>query len=175
MIRVGGAATGSEPVVLTERLRLEALSSAHLETLFPVLDDPALHRFIGGEPRTAIGLARWIEHVGTQEPPGERWFNWVVCRLADDEVVGTVQATVEGDEAAIAWVIGTPFQGHGYAKEASLGMAGWLGSSGGVRSLRASIHPEHAASQAVARAVGLAPTDELDDGEIVWRGQVADR
>jgi RimJ/RimL family protein N-acetyltransferase len=156
--------------VETERLRLEPLSSDHVDALFPVLDDPALHGFIGGEPITALELAGWIERVGTQAPPDERWLNWVVCRRSDGEVVGTVQATVIGDEASIAWVVGTAFQGNGYAKEAATGVAGWLTSAVGVSRLRAAIHPDHAASQAVARSIGLAPTDEIVDGEIVWRG-----
>jgi hypothetical protein len=36
--------------------------------------------------------------------------------------------------------------------------------------LRAAIHPEHATSSAVARSIGLAPTTEVVDGEVVWRG-----
>lgn len=38
----------------------------------------------------------------------------------------------------------------------------------GVSRLRAHIHPEHEASMAVARSVGLAPTDALVDGETRW-------
>jgi RimJ/RimL family protein N-acetyltransferase len=166
----GGGDLGTEPIVMTERLRLEPLSDAHLDALFPVLDDSALHEFIGGEPQTELGLARWIDTVNRAAPEGERWLNWVVCRRVDGEVVGTVQATIVAGEASIAWVVGTPFQGNGYAKEAAAGMAGWLTSSGGVTGLRAAIHPDHEASQAVARWIGLRPTEEVDDGEIVWRG-----
>lgn len=41
----------------------------------------------------------------------------------------------------------------------------------GVRTVTAHIHPAHLASAAVARAAGLAPTDEWQDGEIRWRLQ----
>ncbi len=34
----------------------------------------------------------------------------------------------------------------------------------------AHIHPDHQASAAVARAVGLAPTSTLEDGELRWEG-----
>jgi RimJ/RimL family protein N-acetyltransferase len=34
----------------------------------------------------------------------------------------------------------------------------------------ANIHPDHGASAAVARHLGLAPTDEFDDGEVRWVG-----
>jgi RimJ/RimL family protein N-acetyltransferase len=144
--------------------------------LFRVLDDPGLHTFIGGQPRTRDELARWIGVVASGGPPdgAERWYNWVVRRRDDDEVVGTVQATVVGDEASIAWVTGSAFQGSGFAKEAAAAMVEWLRSLGGVTKLRAEIHPDHLASQAVARSLGLAPTDELDDGEIVWRDHPVD-
>lgn len=33
----------------------------------------------------------------------------------------------------------------------------------------AHIHPDHLASAAVARAAGLAPTAEMQDGEVRWR------
>jgi hypothetical protein len=39
--------------------------------------------------------------------------------------------------------------------------------------LRAAIHPDHVASAAVAHSIGLAPTSEVVDGEIVWRGMPA--
>jgi hypothetical protein len=43
-------------------------------------------------------------------------------------------------------------------------------ATSGVVWFRAEIHPEHEASAAVARSIGLAPTTEVVDGEVVWRG-----
>jgi RimJ/RimL family protein N-acetyltransferase len=150
---------------------LTPLGAGDVDALFPLLDDPGLHVFTGGAPRTREELARWVELVASGRSPdgAERWCNWVVRRLDDDAVVGTVQATIVGDEASIAWVIGTGFQGRGYAKEAAAGMATWLRTDAGVGRLRADIHPDHRASQAVARSLGLEPTQEIADGEVVWR------
>ena len=139
--------------------------------LFAVLDDPGLHGFTGGRPRTREELDDWIRFVaGGRSPSGEEtWWNWVI-RVADGSaVVGTAQATSHGHEATLAWVIGTPFQGRGYAKEAAAAVASWLTATAGILRLRATIHPEHEASAAVARSIGLEPTGERDDGEIVWR------
>ncbi|QWQ41927.1 GNAT family N-acetyltransferase [Streptomyces sp. YPW6] len=87
-------------------------------------------------------------------------------------IVGYVQATVRGPRAEIAWVIGTPWQGRGYAREAARGLAAHLASAGGVRELVAHIHPDHAASAGVAVAAGLGPTGEWEDGERRWAGNV---
>jgi len=43
----------------------------------------------------------------------------------------------------------------------------WLRHQG-VQTLIAHVHPQHEASKAVARAVGLAPTETLVDGEVRW-------
>ncbi|MCX3061294.1 GNAT family N-acetyltransferase [Streptomyces beihaiensis] len=71
--------------------------------------------------------------------------------------------------AEVAWVVGHPFQGRGYATEGALAMTRWLRGAG-VRGLRAHIHPGHDASARVARALGLAATPETVDGELVWAG-----
>lgn len=156
---------------VTPRLFLEDLAPSHLDELQVVLDDPALHVFTGGEPHTREELTRWIDIVvAGRSPDGrERWRNWVIRRRDDGRAVGTVQATVVGSEASIAWVLGTAFQGRGYATEAAGAMVAWLRAEAGVTRLRAAIHPDHLASQAVARSLGLRPTSEVIDGEIVWR------
>ncbi|MEU2149735.1 GNAT family N-acetyltransferase, partial [Streptomyces globisporus] len=87
-------------------------------------------------------------------------------------LAGYVQATVRGPRAEIAWVVGTPWQGRGYASEAAQGLAAHLVSAGGVRELVAHIHPDHAASAAVAVAAGLGPTGGWEDGERRWAGSV---
>ncbi len=111
--------------IRTPRLRLEPLTVRDTDALFPVLDDPALHTFTGGEPRTRAELEAWIAAVEPGRSPDgtQSWCNWVVVVVETGSVAGTVQATVEGDDASLAWVIGAAFQGHGYAKEAAAAIA----------------------------------------------------
>lgn len=120
---------------------------------------------------TRDALESWIAFVvpGRSPDGSEIWRNWVVRLRDDGGAIGTVQATIVGDEATLAWTVGTGWQGHGYAKEAVAAVALWVETSGVVW-LRAEIHPEHEASAAVARSIGLAPTTEIVDGEVVWRG-----
>jgi RimJ/RimL family protein N-acetyltransferase len=133
-----------------------------------------LHTFTGGAPMSRDALEKWIAFVEPGHSPdgGETWRNWVVRLRDDGRTIGTVQATIVGEEATLAWTIGSGFRGQGYAKEAAAAVSAWVATSGVVR-LRAAIHPDHAASARVARSIGLAPTTEVVDGEIVWRGMPA--
>jgi RimJ/RimL family protein N-acetyltransferase len=69
--------------------------------------------------------------------------------------------------AEVAWMVGTDHQGQGLAREAAVAMALWLRSQGATV-LVAHIHPDHAASTGVARALGLRPTDIVEDHETRW-------
>ncbi len=157
------------------RLELEPLRVEHAEEMAPVLDDPALHTFTGGEPGSVAELRSRYERqvVGRSADGSERWLNWIVRRREDGQVIGFVQATVADHDqqlqAEVAWVIGTAYQGHGYAREAAGVMVDWLRRSD-LGPIVAHIHPDHGASGAVARSLGLSPTDELVDGEVRWIG-----
>ncbi|MET0817500.1 MAG: GNAT family N-acetyltransferase [Solirubrobacteraceae bacterium] len=138
--------------------------------LAPLLADRGLHAFTGGEPDSPAELhARIARQVRGRSPDGrDVWMNWVLRDGA--EAVGTVQATIRPDGVAeVAWVVFTAFQGRGYAREAAIVLVEWLLASGRAEAVAAHIHPDHAASAAVARAAGLAPTGERHDGEVVWR------
>ena len=155
-----------------QRVRLEPLRIEHADELMPVLNDSMLHTYTGGEPADLAQLrARYRRQLVGRSPDGsQRWLNWLV-RGEDGQALGTVQATVSEKEdelaAEVAWVIGTAHQGQGYAREAAEVLVTWLRHQG-VQTLIAHVHPQHAASKAVARAVGLAPTETLLDGEVRW-------
>jgi RimJ/RimL family protein N-acetyltransferase len=158
--------------ITTERLDLLPLQVEHAAEMAAVLGDPALHTFIGGAPETPEGLlARYERLVAGPSDPTVSWLNWVVSLRAEGRLTGTLQATITsetiGSVAEIAWVIGTGWQGRGIATEAARGLVGWLDDKADV--LIAHVHPDHAASAAVAAACGLVPTDEVVDGEIRWR------
>ena len=169
-----------EPRVPTETLRtarldLLPLRVEHAEEMAVVLSDPALHTFIGGAPLSPADLrARYERLVAGSPDPAVSWCNWVLRLRAESCLVGTVQATVtespasDGQGAEIAWVVGTPWQGRGFASEAARGLVDWLGRRS-VPTVVAHVHPAHAASAAVAAAAGLAATDEEQDGETRWR------
>jgi len=156
----------------TERLRLTPLVPDDAEEMVEVLGDERLHEFIGGAPASLAELQeRYLRMVAGPGRADEVWCNWIVRRQGDDRPVGTVQATlVRADgrwSAEVAWVIGVAAQGKGFASEAALALVDGLRAQD-VDDVRANIHPDHAASAAVARAAGLQPTDRTVDGEVVW-------
>ncbi|AJF65553.1 GNAT family N-acetyltransferase [Streptomyces vietnamensis] len=156
--------------VRTERLDLVPLAVTHADEMARALADPALHVFIGGTPLTGPELRARYERLTAGSPdPAVVWCNWVVRVRAEDRLAGTVQATVTegGRTAEVAWVIGTEWQGRGIAREAAGALVGLLVDEG-VRTVVAHVHPDHAASAAVARAAGLVPTEDEQDGEIRW-------
>ncbi|MEU7581288.1 GNAT family N-acetyltransferase [Streptomyces sp. NPDC041068] len=160
------------PEIRTARLDLVPLRVEHADEMALVLGDPALHTFIGGSPDDVEALrARYRRMIAGSPDPGVSWCNWVL-RLRQQEspcLVGTVQATVGRADrrAEIAWVVGTPWQGRGFASEAARGLVNWLAGQD-VRTVVAHVHPDHGASAAVAKAAGLTPTDTVQDGEIRW-------
>jgi RimJ/RimL family protein N-acetyltransferase len=157
--------------IRTPRLDLLPLRVDHAEEMAAVLSDPALHDFIGGSPSSPEDLrVRYEQLVAGSPDPAVVWCNWVLWQREGSRLVGTVQATVTeaGGLAEIAWIVGTPWQGQGFASEAVRALVGHLRRRS-VRTVVAHIHPAHAASAAVARAAGLQPTKERHDGELRWR------
>ena len=86
----------------TERLDLEPLAVAHAAELAPLLDDPRLHEFTGGEPVSAAVLADRYQRLEQRRSPGgdQGWGNWVMRVRATGRAVGTVQATLPADGPA---------------------------------------------------------------------------
>ena len=159
----------------TPRLVLEPLRPDHAREFAPVLADPGLQAFTGGEPADEDDLrARFARQSVGHSPDGvQGWLSWVARDRATHAPVGTVQATITGDQgvssSTLAWVVATSRQGEGLATEAARAARDWLREQGVTRFV-AHIHPDHAASAAVARHLGLAVTDERWAGEIRWVG-----
>ena len=188
-LNYGGAVSGQSDAVRIEPLYgpslvLEPLRIGHAEEMAPLLDDPALHTFIGGRPEGVDELAKRYARqlMGHSADGAQQWLNWIVRRADTGQSIGTMQATIatatsplptKGSEdhlvAELAWVIARQHQHRGYAREAAQLMANWLRRKG-VHVLVAHIRPDHQASAGVAHALGLVPTGVVVDGEVRWQG-----
>jgi len=158
--------TATEPIK-SVRLMLTPLDVADAADMVAVLSDRDIYAFTGGEPPALDQLRELYLRLSAGSPrEDETWHNWIARR--DRRAIGYVQATVIGGAADLAWVVGTQWQGLGYGTEASKAMRDWLADRGVAR-FSAHIHPDHAASKAVAAKLGLRPTDQIDDGgEVIW-------
>ena len=157
--------TTTEPI-RTDRLELTPLTVDDADEMAVVLASPELYTFTGGTPPTADQLrTRYGRQLAGPADPDEQWHNWIV--RAGGVPIGYVQATVTPQEAEIAWVTGIHAQGNGYATEAAEAMKHWL-QGNGVQRIVAHIHPDHHASNGVARRLGLQPTGDFVDGERRW-------
>lgn len=170
---MSGPAGGLRPraELETDRLILEELGPDDADEMAGVLADESLYEFIGGRPPTIDELRKTYRRLarGHSADGLAEWRNWIVRRRDDHGAVGTAQATIvdAGRTATIAWIIGAPWQGRGFATEAARAVVGWL-EGRGVKRITASVHPEHRASAGVASRAGLVPTDEFAQGERVW-------
>ena len=160
------------PPLKSERLRLSPLMPEDADELVVVLSDPSLYRFMGGAPPKLGELQRRYRLLANRRSPDgeELWLNWVIRDRNTEKVLGTLQATIEESppKALIAWVLGTEAQGQGYASESARALTSFLGDRGVVE-VRAHIHPDHIASNRVAAAIGMEPTQTWEDGERAWR------
>jgi len=157
--------------IVTPRTLLAPITVEDADEMVEVLAGRELYAFIGGQPLNVEQLrARYAKLVVGHSDDGlQDWYNWIVRIQPDGRAAGTVQATVmsEGTRAEVAWIIGLPWQGQGYASEVARAVVHWL-VEGGIGYITAHIHPEHAASAAVAREAGLRATDVIYDGEQRW-------
>jgi RimJ/RimL family protein N-acetyltransferase len=177
--------------IQTDRLLLTPLTidtaATAAASMLDVLADPDLYRFTGGQPPTLAELqARYHAQATGSGNADELWLNWIVrhdvAQPSAPQPVGFVQATVTrsttdtgiaadvaaGVAADVAWLIGSSWQGRGFAREAATALCIWLREAG-VDRISAHVHPDHSASAAVARACGMEPTGTFDaDGEHVW-------
>lgn len=153
---------------------LEPLRVDHAGEMWSTLADRELYAFTGGEPPSRVTLTeRYRSQVAGSGRTDERWLNWIVRRTDRGEAIGFVQATVVGDVADIAWLIGVGHQRQGFAARAVRAMVEEL-ESAGVDRFEAHVHRDHVRSQRVASAVGLRRTGLVDDdGEEIWANVTA--
>ncbi|MEV0679279.1 GNAT family N-acetyltransferase [Actinosynnema sp. NPDC050436] len=155
----------------SSRLLLEPLRVDHAEEMADVLAAPELYAFTGGGPPDVDRLRRTYARqvAGRSDDGGQWWLNWVIRRHDTGRAAGYVQATVQSARpvAEIAWVVGVDHQGRGFAQEAAGLVVAWLRAAG-IDRVTAHVHPDHAASAAIARRIGLVASDTVEDGEVLW-------
>ncbi len=157
-------------MIVTDRLELRPLRPDDADEMVVVLADEALYTVIGGHPPNLDELrGRYTRQaVGRSKDGTETWHNWILRRRDDGAAIGFVQVTAVDRVAELAWLVGVAWQGRGYATEAVSAVVDRLAADG-VTTIQAHIAPGHRPSEIVAERVGLGVTNQVDDGERVWR------
>lgn len=141
------------------RLVLEPLVADHAQILYPLLQDERLYTFIPQDPPASIEAlaARYRRLEARRSPDGQEvWLNWAARPHATHDRVGTFEATIlPGHTALIAYMIFSPYQGQGYAREGSARVIEHLVRDHGVRLVVAEIDTRNRASIGVAEALGF--------------------
>ena len=143
-------------------LALEPQVAAHAPELFPLLSDESLYTFTDDKAPVSVDWlrSRFARLESRRSPDGsQHWLNWVV-RDRGGMAVGYVQATVAGDGADIAYVIGRPHWRRGYALAASAAMISELAAAYGVRRVTATVDRRNTASLALLKKLGLGLVNE---------------
>ena len=111
-------------MIASDQIKLEPLTAAHAQELFPLLVDSQLYQYIADSPPNSIAALadRYLRLESRCSPDGlQQWLNWAIRRLSDSQCVGYLQATIHPDNTAdFAFVLGTRFWGLGLARDASL-------------------------------------------------------
>jgi [ribosomal protein S5]-alanine N-acetyltransferase len=155
------------PLLKTERLRLEPQVEAHTDALMRVLESPRTHEFVPGDPPTdrenfALRL-KYLESRISQDGL-QHWLNWTV--FSGLEVIGTVQAdaTDSSSSASIAYMFHPNFWGKGFAREACTAMLEHLKSQG-ISSFKAWTDTRNLTSHKLLERLGFTKIEEIKNAD----------
>ncbi len=172
-----------EPIV-TERLALRPVETAHAEAMWPVLREPALYQWIARAPPAALSdVEARLQRTSVRIAEGraDQWLNWTVWLREQDEAIGIVESTVPPSRVVeIAYMFAPRHWGRGYANEAVRAAMEAL-ATGGAAAFEATIDTRNAASRALAAKLGFRLIETRPSGDIiagapsleeVWRREV---
>jgi RimJ/RimL family protein N-acetyltransferase len=109
----------------TQRLQLRALANGDAPGLYPLVSDSRLTPFLAWEPHRSIEETQNMVAALVEAQRIGQGFHWAVTHA--DQIVGLVSLIDVRwqhrcwtlDRAELAYWIGLPYQGHGYATEAA--------------------------------------------------------
>jgi RimJ/RimL family protein N-acetyltransferase len=158
------------PTLETERLLLRPVREADVEPLYAMMQDPDVMQYIGERRIPTLQevwrwVAGWIGHWAWRG-----YGQWAVEERSSGELIGRVGILnpVEWPGPEVAYMLGKPWWGRGYATEAAGAAMDWGFETTGFDRLISLIDPANVASIAVATHLGETPRGEVE----LWGNQV---
>lgn len=153
------SAVDAFPTLATERLVLREIVAADAPALFAIHSDAAAMRWFGTDPLTELAQAeKLVETFASWRRMPNPGVRWGITVRGDGILVGTCglikwnrgwQSCTLGYELAVA------AQGRGLMKEALVAALSWGFERMELHRVEAQIHPDNAASIALARGLGF--------------------
>ena len=146
--------------LLTERLSIQPLTMADLESFVTYRRDPEIARFQSWDTSYSHSQAKELieSQNGVLLPAKGDWLQLGIHFGTSEELIGDL-AIYRLDEERIAFEIGftlaRQFQGHGYAREALLALMDYLIDEVGATKLEASTDRRNISSIKLLEAVGF--------------------
>jgi ribosomal-protein-alanine N-acetyltransferase len=166
-----------EASLCTRRLALEPLRSEHAALLYAALLDPRLYTYIPDDPPTSLEALqdryrRWERRAS---PDGrEVWLNWAARLREISEWIGTFQATITKErQALLAYMIFSPYQRQGLAREGCQRVIEHLVDAYGVQVVAAEIDTRNTASIALVESLGFQLVATIS-GADTFKGAISD-
>ncbi|MFI5707634.1 GNAT family N-acetyltransferase [Kribbella sp. NPDC051620] len=154
------------PTIETERLLLRPWRDADADDALVIYGDEEVTRWL--TPAMA-----WVPNVQTMRDVLRRWqtedvvpaSHWAVERRDTGQLVGGAALVhlPPWKDLEIAWHLGRPNWGHGYAAEAGSALTRWAMHRGGVDEVFALIGPDNTRAAATAQRIGMEWLGETDD------------
>jgi RimJ/RimL family protein N-acetyltransferase len=160
------------PRLQTERLLLREWRDGDLDAYAEMYADPEVTRFLGGPASREQAWRQIALFTGHWELRGHG--QWVLERRADGRFVGRAGLwRPEGwPGLEVGWALRRDAWRAGYATEAARAAVAWARETLGADELISIIAPENAASERVARRIGMtpgAPSVLLGKPVVIWR------
>jgi len=146
--------------LLTERLTIEPLSMAEIETFVKYRQDPEIARFQSWDTSYSHSQAQGLieSQNGILLPAKDDWLQLGIHLGVEGDLIGDL-AIHRLDEEDIVFEIGftlaSQFQGHGYAREALTALMKFLFDEVGATKLEASTDKRNTRSIKLLEAVGF--------------------
>jgi len=165
------------PDILTDRLRINALSPGDAPTLFNYRSHSEVARFQSWRPGSVDEARAFIaRNASTPFHQNDSWYQLAVRSADTDELLGDLGVHFLGDDGhqvEIGFTIAPPHQRQGLGTLAVAALLDYLFTVLNKHRVFASVDPRNEASLALLRSVGMRPEAHFRQS-LFWKGEWVD-